>query len=506
MSLRDLPPGHDEAYEVHLDGERAWPPEQGWDFPPSRIRVPADHETIELAFGSCRVAAPHQPPYVLTKDQDPEGREVDALWALAHRMRDSPPASWPDALILLGDQVYADEVSVATTRSIAARRPLDQPPGTEVADFEEYTWLYREAWSDPAIRWLLSTLSSAMIFDDHDVHDDWNTSQAWVDEMRAKPWWSQRIVGAYASYWIYQHLGNLSARGREADALWAAVHDHDGDAGPLVRAFARRAEQEVAGSRWSYARDFGRTRLLVLDSRAGRMLGKGERAMLSPAEWDWAREQATGDFDHLVITTSLPYLLAPGMHHLEAWNEAVCDGAWGKAAAGLGEKLRQGLDLEHWSAFEACFARMAELIAEVGSGRRGPAPASIVLLSGDVHHAYVAEAGFPAAAGVRSAVVQAVCSPVRNPLDARERRVLRTAMSRPAAWAGRALARSAGVAAPPLRWRLPEKATFDNQVASLLLDGRSARVRIEKTDPGDWPQPRLHVTLDRRLCHAEPAR
>ena len=45
--------------------------------------------------------------------------------------------------------------------------------------------LYREAWSQPSIRWLFSTIPSAMIFDDHDVHDDWNTSESWIRDMRA---------------------------------------------------------------------------------------------------------------------------------------------------------------------------------------------------------------------------------------------------------------------------------------------------------------------------------
>ena len=53
-----------------------------------------------------------------------------------------------------------------------------------MADFEEYTRLYWDSWKDPTIRWLLSAVPSAMIFDDHDVHDDWNTSEAWVRKMR----------------------------------------------------------------------------------------------------------------------------------------------------------------------------------------------------------------------------------------------------------------------------------------------------------------------------------
>ena len=134
---------------------------------------------------------------------------VDALWAYA-KLLQRGEAEWPDALLLLGDQVYADEVSPATLEFIRNRRDTREPPGEEIADFEEYTRLYRESWSDPDIRWLLSTVPTAMIFDDHDVNDDWNISWEWVQEMREQPWWDARITGAFMSYWIYQHLGNLS--------------------------------------------------------------------------------------------------------------------------------------------------------------------------------------------------------------------------------------------------------------------------------------------------------
>ena len=54
------------------------------------------------------------------------------------------------------------------------------------------------------LRWLLSTVLTAMIFDDHDISDDWNTSAAWVDHMRAMPV-EERITSGLASYWLYQH-------------------------------------------------------------------------------------------------------------------------------------------------------------------------------------------------------------------------------------------------------------------------------------------------------------
>ncbi|MBW3608464.1 MAG: alkaline phosphatase family protein [Actinobacteria bacterium] len=491
--LDGLQPGSTLPYEVALDGTPRWP-RPGDPYPPCVIRTHTPDEQLRLAFGSCRVSVPHTKPYVLSKDDDPAGREVDALLAFVERMRLQPPQEWPDALLLLGDQVYADEVSPQTKELIASRRGLDGPPPDEVADFEEYTSLYRESWSDPAVRWLLSTVSSAMIFDDHDVHDDWNISEAWVAQMRAKPWWEERVIGAYASYWIYQHLGNLSPSALFDDPIFCAVQDAEGDSEDLVREFARTAVDEIAGARWSFCRDFGRTRLVVVDSRAGRVLTQGRRQMLSDAEWAWVEDRCSGDFDHLVIGTSLPVMLAPGMHHLEAWNEAVCDGAWGRLAARVGERIRQGLDLEHWAAFQGCFARLAVLLEDVAAGRRGPAPATVTLLSGDVHHAYLAEAWFPGRR-VSSRVLQVTCSPVRNPLAKRERRVLRAAFTRPVAAFARHVARAAGVAPPPMRWAFAQEPTFDNQIARLDLCGRHAQLCIEKTLPEDWQAPRLHTSL-----------
>lgn len=134
---------------------------------------------------------------------------------------------WPDGLLLLGDQVYADEVSPETAAFIRSRRATDEPPGEEVADFEEYTRLYRESWGDPTIRWLLSNVPSTMLWDEHDVHDDRNISRAWVERMSAKPWWHELLVGAYVSYRICQHIGNLWPRELSEDELVARVLNED---------------------------------------------------------------------------------------------------------------------------------------------------------------------------------------------------------------------------------------------------------------------------------------
>ncbi|MBW3653301.1 MAG: alkaline phosphatase D family protein, partial [Actinobacteria bacterium] len=335
--LDGLAPASTLPYEVSLDGVACWPP-PGDPYPPCVIRTHTEDESLRLAFGSCRVSVPHVKPYVLRKDEDPRGREVDALLALVERMRHEPCSEWPDAFLLLGDQVYADEVSPKTKELIASRRGAGGPPPDEVGDFEEYTSLYRESWSDPALRWLLSTVSSAMIFDDHDVHDDWNISAAWIAKMRAKPWWEERILGAYMSYWVYQHLGNLTPGELREDDLLRRVKDAD-DGGPALREFAYRADRDPDCARWSYHRDLGEgTRLLMVDSRAARVLERGPRDMLDEREWTWLEENAVGGFEHLLIGSSLPIFMTPGTHWVEASVEAICAGRLGPRAARVAER------------------------------------------------------------------------------------------------------------------------------------------------------------------------
>jgi PhoD-like phosphatase len=498
VCVEGLEPGGTYEYEVRLDGERRWPlPDH--DVPPSLIRTIDPDRPLRLSFGSCRVSLPHQEPYTCSKDEDERGFEFDALYVLAEEMIRGTRDDWPQVLMLLGDQVYVDEAAPVTRAKIRWERDTTEPPYEEAGTFEEYTWLYHESWGDPLIRWLFSTISCSMVWDDHDMHDDWNISRSWMEEMDRHDWWRLRVTDGFMSYWVYQHLGNLSPRELEENEVWRRVQSAGDDATGPLQDYVEGAHEAADGRRWSYCRDLGRTRLVVIDSRAGRVLDRGRRSMFDEDEWRWIDEHAQGDFDHLLFATSDPYLLAPAMHHLEAWNEKVCDGAWGERVAEFGERARRGADFDHWGAFGRSFDRLAGLIEEIGSGRRGRPPASIVLLSGDVHHAYLAEVAFPRSAGVRSAVHQATCSPFRNPLDARERSVIKAMTSPLAAMAARLLARTAGAQAPSIRWRLCEGPFFDNQVATLRLDGRHASLRLDKTKPGEHHEKELEESFSRRL-------
>ena len=480
--IRGLEAGTTTPYEVHLDGERHWPQPHS-RFRPSVIRTPRPKGPVRISFGSCRTSWPHEPPYDLTKDEDPRGREVDALRGLAQRMNASDPQEWPHALLMLGDQIYADEVPPGTVEFIRSRRDPALPPGETIADFEEYTALYRESWAGEHQRWLMSTVSVSMIFDDHDVVDDWNTSDVWVSAMRATGWWDERITGAFMSYWLYQHLGNLTVEALETDALWLEAQ-RTRDLSRTLRDFAWRADRRVETAQWSFARDIGPARLVCIDSRAGRVLEPGERRMVDDREWEFVRQAAAEPHRHLLLGTSLPWLMGPGLHYLEAWNEAVCDGAWGAPGRRLGEKLRQDFDLEHWAAFGNSFLRMCELVRDIGTGACGEPPETIIALSGDVHHAYLAEVAYPRSTRLRSRVYQAVCSPFRNPLDSHERAAMRFATSRAGALVGRLIALSAGVPKPPIRWRTThDEPWFDNMLATLDLAEDGARLTLERAGP-----------------------
>jgi len=472
LLVGDLQPGSVIDYDIRLDGRVVWPPED--DRPAPVVHTRSGERQVRLVFGSCRRGDPQPKP-----GEFPE-TGIDALWAYSRQLQRGE-VEWPDAVLLLGDQVYADEVSPATREFIDSRRDVREPPGEEIADFEEYTRLYRESWSDPDIRWLLSTVPTAMIFDDHDVNDDWNISAEWVGDMRAEPWWDARITGAFMSYWLYQHLGNLSPPQLAEEELLPLVRT-DADAGPRLREAARRWDRESAHSRWAYYRDFGDSRLLVIDSRAARVLDEDRREMIDEDEWNWIVDHSRGEFDHLVIASTLPVFMPKGIHHLEALNEATCAGAWGRPAARLAEKIRRGLDLEHWSAFHDSFERLCDWLRAVADGDEAErAPSTIVLLGGDVHNAYINQVTLPTTSTGPSGVFQIVCSPFRNPLGAMQRRSVKLITSRPAAAVMQVLARLARVPRSRTDWELIRQPSFHNSLGELHLSNRAARATLYRS-------------------------
>ena len=489
--VENLEPASTIEYEVHLDGEKAWPPLHN-DRPPSRIRTQGSTGPMRVGFGSCRYG--RAAAKVGDKHFDP-----DSLAAYARVMAKQDERDWLDAFLMLGDQVYADETSTATQRRIRAKRDITKGSKDQVADFEEYTWLYLESWTDPDVRWLLSNVPSSMIFDDHDVRDDWNTSDDWRRDMQATDWWEERIIGGLSSYWVYQHIGNLSPDELRRNDTYQKVCAAEGDAMPLLREFAAHADREAdgaKGTKWSFRRDFGSSRLLIIDSRCGRILAGDRRSMVSEDEFAWIEEQVRGDYDQLLIGTSLPWLMARALHDIEAWNEKLAAGARGPRWARWSEKLRRAADLEHWASFRESFERLARLIAGVARGEcseSGRPPASVLVLSGDVHHAYTAQAHFPE--HVPTPVYQLTCSPLHNYVPAPMQWAFKAGWSRAAErWTRRVLGVVTEVPTASISWERLSGPFFGNEIATLILDGRRAEMVLHRAAPAGDPAQLIEVS------------
>jgi hypothetical protein len=302
--------------------------------------------------------------------------------------------------------------------------------------------------------------------------------------MNRKPWWRDRIRAGLASSWVYQHLGNLSPAELTSDEDYQNVLAADGDSWSHLADLADRADAEVDGDkglRFSYRWDLGRSRLVMVDSRNARILDSGDRKMLGDREFAWLEAQVDDgidDLDHLIIGTSLPWLLPPAIGDLQTINEA---GANRPGLRGwLAEKVRQTADFEHWAAFITSFLRLSDLIVRAAT-RPSHGPATVTVLSGDVHHSYAARVDLPDSPTTR--VHQLVCSPVHNYVPKFVKPVFQIGWSPRTARLTRWWARRRGSPQLPLAWRNLSGPLFGNTIAALNLTGRSAEVLFEQ--PGD---------------------
>jgi hypothetical protein len=164
------------------------------------------------------------------------------------------------------------------------------------------------------------------------------------------------------------------------------------------------------------------------------------------------------------------------VHHLEAAVSAAAESPRRPVAAAA-ERLRQGLDLEHWPAFGHSFDALTALLGQLADGGVGEPPASISVLSGDVHHSYVARADLPG-----TPIHQLTCSPVHNRVPRAMRTVFRAGWTSGGARVGRVLSRATRVPATPLTWTKLAGPYFGTAVATLVHTGRTAEVSIEGTD------------------------
>ena len=226
----------------------------------------------------------------------------------------------------------------------------------------------------------MSCVPTAMIFDDHDVRDDWNTSAAWRDEMRATTWWRTRIrVGARVVLGLPAPRQPLPRRARGRPGLpqghrarrrrLAAARRDRRPGGRRDRRGQGRAVQLPLGPR---AQQAAHDRLPQRPDPRGRpppharrlrvRLARGAGGRAGPGRPPGARHVGP--------------LAAPARDRRPGDGQRDRRRPARPAGPDRGEPIRQVADLEHWSAFRASFDRLTDHDRARGAGAGPPRSAS----------------------------------------------------------------------------------------------------------------------------------
>lgn len=382
---------------------------------------------IKIAFGSCRAGFPPGDGKAIE-----EG--IDALQAYANEVAenaDGRETEWPHFFLLMGDQIYGDNLSFAKRREFA-RRPENPVKTNQATTYAQYAALYREAWTSvKRIRWMLSCIPSFMLFDDHEITDDWNITEEWARERLRSPGWTRLLRDGLLAYWIYQGAGNLSPRRSRTDErsrllsprYRSPFRDVTRRLEGLFDAYIRRRRS----ADWGFVVDTPGTRFVMADTRMSRKL-TGHRLLMSDPTWsDFAARALDTRARKTFLVLPSPLLIGPPLHDLVSRVAesiegnppsvvgAIAGGLIGTLVAGpvgglvgavagsvggeylldkYGEEVVRKADIELWPAFPSSFNRMLTLLEQLQDGIGTTPKRFIGILAGDVHHSNIFQGDF----------------------------------------------------------------------------------------------------------------
>jgi len=216
------------------------------------------------------------------------------------------------------------------------------------------------------VRRIMAHLPSAMIFDDHDISDDWNLTAAW-EKTAYENDFSRRMIGnAIIGYTLCQGLGNNPENFVE---LHQAIQESI--ASPGTQVHNETIQTLLKFNRWNYQWDYF-PQILVLDTRTQRW-----RSEVSPRRpsglMDW---EALTNLQHKLISYDAVIMVSPspvfGVKIIETVQRIF---TW------FGRPLL--VDAENWMAHPGSAYTLLNLF------RHRQTPAKFTILSGDVHYSFV---------------------------------------------------------------------------------------------------------------------
>lgn len=266
--------------------------------------------------------------------------------------------------------------------------------GGHEASVRERLEAFREAL--PRARRALANVPTLMIFDDHDVTDDWNLHRRWVEDVASSDFGSVVLRNALAAYAVFQDWGNRPehyAPGQPGHELFSYIECDASFNPPLLGEHLERllgvGSLQAAGNlpgrlRYDYTIDLAPlpVQIVAFDSRTSREFPAGpdnaNAALIRLDQLDRVLPvPATENGDRLLLVlAAAPVLGSP------IWEEVL------QRVAVLPRNVSScldgttGVDNEAWGGdrgrFEAVLRRMA-------------AYRQVAIFSGDVHFGYTSE-------------------------------------------------------------------------------------------------------------------
>ena len=359
---------------------------------------------LRVAYGSCRkFVAP----------------QVDALSAFGRWLREhneQKEAVWPHLLLLIGDQIYADQ----PPQEVKQRYPQLQDGATT---FEDFALLYNYVWTqDSDVQQVLACIPTFMIFDDHEITNNWNITPQWCATMLANGQ-EQVLVDGLIAYWVYQGWGNLTQRDETLYPLLRLMQEGEQSGEDILEALRSSIRREVCGERtgrWHYEISTVPP-IFVLNARSERTSVftqqqdaiYGPTRILSQAQMQevatWMQKHDTRPS---LLVSSVPVLLPPliglaeYMMGLRLWAQPV---RWlGRRIAQIQQRVALRTSFDHWPLFSDTWRELVQMLTKRTH--------DIIVLSGDVHFSYAMEAQ-RSYSRAKTRLLQLVSTPLKNELE-----------------------------------------------------------------------------------------
>lgn len=226
-----------------------------------------------------------------------------------------------------------------------------------IEEFADGLWRVRRA---------LAHVPVYMIFDDHDVTDDWNLTRGWEEAIYGNPF-AKRIVGnALAGYWLCQGWGNDPDKLEPIYQQGKLHFSHNG-----ISKHDELLEVLFDWSDWHYHLDTT-PKIVVLDTRTQRW--RSESSLSKPSGlMDWEAlcdmQQELINQPSVILVSAAPIF---GVKLIETIQKIFT--FFGKALT---------VDAENWMAHKGTASVILNIF------RHHKTPPHFVILSGDVHYSFV---------------------------------------------------------------------------------------------------------------------